>query len=113
MAIISFAKTKDEYLDGKKSVTRRDWTIRQHDMWQKFWGTGNLIHDAYDKSPRAGGKKMGQFELTVRPYHEQLEDMPLSDLIAEGGMCKTVEEFCQFIGKTTDDVVTVIRFKKL
>lgn len=113
MAIISFAKTVDELLSDKKTVTRRDWSDKQFEMWCNFWDDGHLIHDAYDKSPRNGGKKISRFELTYRPYRERLEDMPLADLITEGGMCKTVKEFCGFIGKTPDDIVTVIRLRRI
>ena len=80
-------------------------------MWRNFWLTGRLIHDAYDKSPRAGGKYINQFKLTACPYREQLKDMPVEDLIAEGGMCSTLEEYYAFIGKTPEDFMTVIRFR--
>ena len=110
MAIISFGLTTKEFLSGKKTVTRRDWKPRQTEMWQKFWDDGNLIHDAYDKSPRNGGKKIGEIQLTKCPWREQLKYMRIIDLIEEGDMCNTVEEFCKFIGKKPDDYVTVISF---
>jgi len=113
MAIISFAKTVDEFKAGIKSCTRRNWSEKQFRMWCKFFDEGKLIHDAYDKNPRNGGEKIGQFKLTVRPYKELLVHMPVSDLKAEGGMCNSMSEFCHLIGKTPLDEVTVIRFKKL
>ena len=51
MAIISFAKTVDEFMSGKKTVTRRDWSDAHFIMWRHFWITGCLVHDAYDKLP--------------------------------------------------------------
>lgn len=113
MAIISFAKTVDEFLSGKKTCTRRRWNLKHLKMWQNLYDTGKLIHDAYDKNPRNGGKKIGQLRLTARPYLEQLFQMPLEDLENEGGTCKTRKEFYKFIGMEPDQTVTVIRFEKV
>ena len=113
MAIISFAKTVKEYKAGIKFCTRRAWSDKQFNMWCKFFDEGKLIHDAWDKSPRNGGKKIGQFKLTCRPYKELLVHMPLSDLKAEGSMCNSMTEFCHLIGKSPLDEVTVIWFKPL
>jgi hypothetical protein len=112
MAFISFALTKNEFLSGEKTVTRRDWKPGHTKNWQKWYDEGKLIHDAWDKGPFAGGKKIGRFQLTCRPYLEKLCNMPVSDLEAEGGMCETVKEFCDFVGKNMFDVVTVIRFRR-
>lgn len=113
MAFISFALTKAEYLDGRKTVTRRDWKEKHFENWCRWYDNGNRVHDAWDKVPFAGGKKMGRFRLTCRPYLEKLKHMPFSDLKAEGGMCATKEEYFKLINKKPDDVVTVIRFIKL
>jgi predicted transcriptional regulator len=113
MAIISFSLTKDEFLAGKKTVTRRDWSDAHFEMWLRLWDAGRHVHDAWDKIPRAGGKKIGELVLTTRPYRERLDKMPLSDLKAEGGMCSTLDEFCRLIQKSPQDYVTVVRFHKL
>lgn len=119
MAIISFALTIEEFLNGKKTVTRRDWSDWQFKRWQGFWHKAQFysfdyfIHDAYDRSPRAGGKKIGEFRLTEKPYREKLKDMPIEELKAEGGMCANIEDYCRLIGKTPEDYVTVIRFVKI
>jgi len=114
MAIISFAQTVDEYLSGQKYETRRDWKHNYHKQWVKWWKEyPHFLHQAYNKSPRAGGKPIGKFVLICAPFYQQLKNMTLLDLSAEGGMCKTVEEFCKFIGKKPEDWVTVIRFEKL
>ena len=113
MAILSFSMTKDEFRQGKKKVTRRSWSDRHFDMWVSFWENDRLVHDAWDNNPRAGGKKIGEFRLTSRPYQEQLKDMPPADLIEEGGMCSSLDDFYELIGKSPEDYVTVIRFEKL
>jgi hypothetical protein len=113
MAFISFALTKEEFLSGQKTVTRRKWKASHYAMWQRFWDEGKFVHDAWDKVPFAGGKKIGQFELTCRPYHEYLFDMPKDDLIHEGGMVDTLEEFYDLIGAHPNEQVVVIRFKKV
>ena len=113
MAILSFSKTKDEFLQGKKTVTRRSWGDRYFEMWVRLWETERYVHDAWDNLPRAGGTKIGKFRLTARPYREQLKNMPISDLVAEGGMCSSLAEFYQLIEKTPEDYVTVVRFEQI
>lgn len=113
MAILSFAITKDEFLTGKKTVTRRDWSDTHFKMWVGMWEANRLVHDAWDNTPRAGGKRIGRLRLTAKPYREKLINMPSTDLKAEGGMCSTLDEFCALIGKSPRDYVTVIRFQKL
>jgi len=113
MAILSFALTKREFLSGNKTVTRRAWSDEHFRMWARMWESKRLIHDAWDNIPRAGGKKIGRLILTAKPYRERLEHMPEDDLLAEGGMCSTLHEFCALIGKSPKDYVTVIRFQKL
>lgn len=112
MAFISFALTTEEFLSGRKTVTRRDWKDKHFQQWCKWYDSGNLVHQAWNKVPFAGGKRIGFFELTSRPYRERLADMPLSDLEAEGGMVDSLEAFYSLIGKKPEDIVTVIRFKK-
>ena len=113
MAILSFSLTKREFLSGNKTVTRRVWSDSYHEMWERMWETDRLIHDAYSNIPRAGGKKIGKIKLIDRPYKEKLSEMPIEDLVAEGGMCNTLEEFFDFIGKGPNDTVSVIRFEKV
>ena len=113
MAILSFSLTADEFLSGKKTVTRRLWSDRHHAMWVRLWDSGRLIHDAWDKLPRAGGKRIGRFRLSCRPYREPLIDMPEQDLIAEGAMCASRDEYYRLIDKSREQIVTVIRFEQL
>ena len=113
MAIITFKFTKEEFLSGQKTVTRRDWKRTHMQKWQRWYDEGRRVHDAYDQLPIAGGKKFGEFRLTCRPYWEKLEDMPEKDLDAEGGMCDTKKGFYGMIGLPPDHEVAVIRFEKL
>lgn len=113
MAILSFSLTTEEFLIGKKTVTRRDWADSYHEMWIRMWETNRLIHDAYDNIPRVGGTKIGQIKLIDKPYKEKLSDMPFEDLEAEGGMCSSLEEFYELIGKSPEDTVSVIRFQRI
>ena len=112
MAFISYALTVNEFLAGKKTCTRRDWSDHHFKQWCKYWDEGKHVHDAWNKVPYAGGKKIGKFRLTCRPYKEKLADMPVEDLAAEGGMCATFYEFYELIKKGPEDTVVVIRFLK-
>lgn len=109
--IISFGLTTKELLSGNKTVTRRDWSAVTFYTWVKAWTLRNLIHDAYDKNPRNGGVKIGTIKLTACPHLQILKNMKYNDLIAEGGMVHSVEDFCKLIGKKPNDVVTVIKFE--
>lgn len=111
--IITFAWTSKQFLSGLKSVTRRDWSDRTFEQWCRAWDQGRRIHKAYDKSPRCGGQQIGTFHLSQRPYRERLIDMPKRDLIREGGLWKTKEEFIELLGGDPDKVMTVIRFWRI
>lgn len=113
MAIVSFSMTTEQYRTGQKTVTRRFWKRSYAERWQRWWDEGHRIHQAYDKQARFGGVPIGGFRLTCRPYFERLSNMPVADLVAEGGMCETLEEFIQFVGKSPDDEALVIRFERL
>lgn len=113
MAIISFAWTTPQFLDGTKTVTRRDWSYRTFIQWRNAWDDHRLVHDAWDKNPRCKGKKVGTFMMTARPYRERLGDFPAEDLEAEGGLWATVEDYQQLQGGDPEKVLTVIRFRKL
>lgn len=113
MAFVSFALTTQEFNDGRKIVTRRFWKDIHLDRWQRWYDQGQRLHDAWDKVPFAGGKKIGQFVLTARPYRQPLSHMTADDLIAEGGMCATLAEFCDLIGHPPDAEPVVVQFLKV
>ena len=78
--IISMAWTSKAFLLGRKTVTRRFWS----DDYAKRFHKGDIV-DVYNKSPRNGGKKIGQLRITVKPYKEMLRDMPDEHFEREGG----------------------------
>ncbi|HKZ60539.1 MAG TPA: hypothetical protein VJ547_11945 [Candidatus Thermoplasmatota archaeon] len=84
--IISFAWTTETFLAGKKDVTRRLW---DDDYAARFLPGSR--HDAYDKSPRFGGKKVGEVEIVdVRkePLTRMVEDYDygIQEIMREGGL---------------------------
>lgn len=67
--IISFAWTTEAFLLGLKTVTRRDYD----DAYAARFRPGT-IHDAWDRSPRAHGKKVGRL-LIVSVRREPVQRM--------------------------------------
>ncbi len=110
---ISFAWTTPQFLDGSKTVTRRDWKDSYFQRWCNAWDEDRKTHDAWDKNPRCKGQKVGRFILTARPYRERLGDFPESDLAAEGGLWATVQDYINLQGGDPEKVMVVIRFKKI
>lgn len=111
MAIISFTKTLNEFTAGKKTVTRRAWKTSHLEQWVRFWDEGKLIHKAWSALPYVeGAHYLQDFMLITRPYRERLCDMPEYDLVYEGGMCESVEEFIEFVGLEPNSLVSVVRF---
>jgi len=93
--IISFAQTTGAFRMGRKSVTRRDWMDRH----ARHFVPGS-VHSAWDKSPRNGGKKIGEVRI-VSLEREPLQrlhadpEYALNEWIREGGVLvwPTVEAF--------------------
>ena len=79
MRIIAFAYTTPALVAGAKSVTRRFWREAHAQHFHK----GDLVQ-AYDRSPRAGGKPVAVIRLTEEPRLEWNQDAPDSDWEAEG-----------------------------
>ena len=113
MAFISFALTAPEFLSGIKKQTRRDWKLSHYKNWLKWYNEGKIIHDAWDKVPFAGGKKIGLFKLTRQPYLQPIYEMTALDLYEEGNMCKNIAEYCALVKLPAGHIVTVIHFVKL
>ncbi|AVQ10684.1 Uncharacterized protein XB16_0337 [Leptospira santarosai] len=78
MKIISFGYTTAPLLAGRKTITRREWK----DEYALTFRPGEIVQ-AYDKSPRFGGKKIGELKISwiVKLY---LRNMPDSDYEEEG-----------------------------
>jgi hypothetical protein len=111
--IISFAMTVKEFLSGKKTETRRDWTDRTLCAWQKAWDQGRHEHLAVNRGLHRGGEVIGQFRLTARPERAPLSSMTADSLKAEGGMCFSVPHFCSLVKQPPEKLMTVVRFVKL
>lgn len=108
---ISFVWTSEQLLDGVKTCTRRAWTDNYAEYFVKAFHKSQYL-PAIDKSYYSGGKRVGALKLTCVPYKEKLADMPVTDLAAEGGMCKTVDQFVEEYFKGNYHLtVWVVRFK--
>jgi hypothetical protein len=77
--MISFAYTTPALLAGVKRVTRRQWQPTHAAKFRE-----RMAVDAYDKSQRCGGKKVGTIELTAPIVLEPIAAMPDTDYDAEG-----------------------------
>ncbi len=105
--IISFAKTIEPLLAGKKTVTRREWA----DDYAARFKAGQIV-DAWDYSPRTGhGKRIAKIRLTADAYQEFLSDMPESDIQAEGGLWRDKNQYIRDVFGIASKKVWVIRFE--
>ena len=77
--IISFAWTTPALLAGAKTVTRRDW---KPEHAAKFHA--GMLVEAYDRSPRAHGRKVATIRLTSAPRREWSSHLSEADYEAEG-----------------------------
>ncbi|WP_373534732.1 hypothetical protein [Microcoleus sp.] len=95
---ISFGYTA-QYLDYK-TCTRREWkdnhAAKFCNAYDRAAAAGQQLRvPAIDKGYHAGGKQIGWCLINCRPCKQRLWDMDLSnaDLMAEGGMCRSVADF--------------------
>ena len=93
--IISFAWTTAALLDGRKTVTRREWS----DAHAAKFKPGDLV-DAYDRSPRFKGKKVGVIRIiNIKRSFLSLMVSDLSwgmeELEREGGRWANVKDFTE------------------
>jgi hypothetical protein len=79
MRIISFSWATPALLTQHKTVTRRDWS----DNYAKQFKKGDIVQ-AWDKSPRYGGKHVADIKLTCDPYRADTCDVPATDWQEEG-----------------------------
>ena len=77
---ISFAKTTDAVIMGRKSITRRDWKVSHANRFRESQEV-----DFWDKNPRNYGQKMGSIILTRGPHRQNTRKLSYpDDYIAEG-----------------------------
>lgn len=77
MKIISCAWTTPALISGHKTCTRRDWNER----YARGFKAGDLVQ-AYDRSPRNGGRPVAIIRLTADPEYTSL--VPDEDWRREG-----------------------------
>ncbi len=112
---ISFGYTA-QYLDHK-TATRREWkdshAAKFCNAFDRAAAAGQQLRvPAIDKAYHAGGKQIGWLVIRDRPYKERLSDMGGYDLMYEGGMCDSVEEFIAKYFKGDENLeVWVISFR--
>jgi hypothetical protein len=107
---ISFGKTLKELLSGQKIQTRRAWRDDYAFNFIRYWEEQTEI-PALDKQRQYGGQEIGKIRLTEKPYQQLLSEMPQLDLLKEGGMCTTVQEFVDTFFKGEDKLVWVLNFE--
>lgn len=105
MKIISFAWTTQALLEGKKTVTRRDWKDRFVFLMEE----GERLQ-AWDKLPRVkGAKKIGEIRLTRKPYKQWLHCVTDEDEIKEGALWGSGKAYQEAMGR--DRELWVIEFE--
>ena len=72
---ISFAWTTPAVVIGQKCVTRRDWKAQTIRQFEGAVLTGALV-DAWDKSPRFGGKPFGKIRIIEVVAKEDSRTIP-------------------------------------
>ena len=107
---ISFGLVLPELLSGQKTQTRRAWQDDYARSFLRYYEEGTDI-PALDKGQHRGGQEIGKIRLTERPYQQMLSEMPVSDLVKEGGMCATVQEFIDRFFEGKDKLVWVLDFE--
>lgn len=107
---ISFSRTIDELTSGKKTQTRRAW---QDDYAKNFirYFDENIAIPALNKGRHRGGSELGFVTLTQRPYQQYLSEMSATDLLEEGGMVQTAQEFIDTFFEGQDKLVWVLHFE--
>jgi plasmid maintenance system antidote protein VapI len=110
---ISFGFTA-QYLD-QKTETRREWKDSHAKKFCKAFdraeSAGKALRvPAVSKGYHAGGKQIGHCIITSRPVKSSLSSMGYGNLINEGGMCRTVEEFTSkyFGGRDAAEVWVIL-----
>lgn len=108
---ISFQKTQDEFLQLKKTVTRRLWKPRTAERFKI-----GSIHSALSHLPYSpNSRRLGAIRAVKDAYSENLSQITLSELKAEGGRWRSENEFfLEFVKDIARDLpnleVSVARF---
>ncbi len=84
MMIISFAWTTEAFLSGQKTATRRFWDAGYMEMWWRNVVKDKHCAQAWDRSPRFKGQKIGVIHIPVKPFPQPLAEMAEADFVEEG-----------------------------
>jgi hypothetical protein len=107
---ISFSKTINELVSGKKTQTRRAWQEDYAKNFIRYFEEGVKI-PALNKGRHRGGGELGYIRLTQRPYQQYLSEMTPTDLQEEGGMVSTSQEFIDNFFDGKNQLVWVLHFE--
>lgn len=77
--ILSFGWTWPAFVAEAKDTTRRDWSLGYGARWRL-----GRTFQAYDRSPRVGGRCIGAGRLIADATRERLAEMPYADYEREG-----------------------------
>ena len=107
--ILSFGWTAD-YLPPKgcKDTTRRLWSDRYFLAACNAWEDGRHWHDAVNKQLCYGGEYIGRWRMLEKPFKQAIVEMTPDELIREGGMCNSVDEFIDKYFKGDRSLVPVV-----
>lgn len=106
----------DPLLAGVKVCTRRIWADKTVRYYQRAYQEGLTIQ-AYSASTFArtlDPRKLADLRLTRAPYQQPLREMTAADLVAEGDLWSSVDEFISMIchrKPNPDLVVWVVWFE--
>jgi hypothetical protein len=107
---ISFGKTANLVVEGKKTSIRKRWSKRYAQYFIKRYEQGIPVA-AFDKDKKSGGSQLGWLKLTEKPYSQLLLEMPPKDVIAEGFPKYTKEQFIdKFFDGDALQEVWVVKF---
>lgn len=107
---LSFSMTIEELLSGKKTQTRRMWNEGYASHFIRYFEEKIAI-PALNKGRYRGGHELGHIRLTQRPYQQLLSEMTTQDLLEEGGMVETTQEFIDRFFEEQDKLVWVLHFE--
>lgn len=81
--IIAYQKTSLALLAGRKTRTRRHW-VESHVALAERAAASGAAQDAWEKSPRIHGQKIGDVRILAVHRDQPTRDMPDEDWEAEG-----------------------------
>lgn len=105
--ILSFAYTTQALIEGRKTVTRRDWKPKHAETFLRRHVVGDQLVKAYDRLPIQGGRHIADLEITRASYEplQRLLDCPeyaARELLREGALWNSIEDFIGLLSPDFD-----------